>query len=375
MPGTSINLSIEGIDFPPPVPLFYRIKGIIAIFLFLLSAMFGITTFHFPFIILSLIYYPLWDWYTALSTDTWFHFYVFYVEVINGIKFVITGEQIDPKENIIVMANHPSESEWLFFWSFAVRWHYSGALKVILKDTLRKVPGAGWVIDSNGYLFLGRDWSRDKEQIIYSCNRYLKSWQKSFLCIFPEGTDFSPVKLKKSLQFAKDNNLPFEYKHVLLPRIKGFHAATNTMRPRLDYVYDFTIAYPGRKTPTVWTAWTGYFPKIAHVHIRKFAISEIPIDETEMSHWMYKRFEEKDQLLEYFSKNQRFPSEYKPEWKLPISVWFWAIIWTVFTFWAANMFYTNYQFRVWTIVGWIFYAISSFSSYARVLRGLEPSKS
>jgi lysocardiolipin and lysophospholipid acyltransferase len=348
--------------------------------------MFGITTIHFPFIILSFIYYPLWDLITAISSDTWFrilfveifrfHSYVFYLEVINGLKFVVTGEQISPKENVIVMANHPSESEWLFFWPFALRWHYGGSLKVMLKDTLRKVPGAGWVIDSNGFLFLGRDWSKDRSQIVYSCNRYLQSSFSTFLCIFPEGTDFSPAKLNKSMQFAKDNNIPFESKHVLLPRVKGFHAAANALRTKLDFVYDFTFAYPGRKTPTAWTAWAGFYPNEIHVHVRKFPASEIPIEEDELADWMYKRFKEKDDLLSYFAEHQKFPqSKEKPNWKLPISVYFWAIVWIAFVFFAIFFFFTNFYYRVYTLFGWGFYIISSFSPYVRTLRGLHPPKS
>lgn len=54
-----------------------------------------------------------------------------------------------------------------------------------------------------------------------------------------------------------------------------------------------------------------------HVHIKKYKMSEVPKEN--VAEWLYKRFEEKEDLLEYFRKNGRFPGEqheHKLEWGL-----------------------------------------------------------
>lgn len=43
---------------------------------------------------------------------------------------------------------------------------------------------------------------------------------------------------------------------------------------------------------------------------RRFSIENIPVDDaTEFEKWLKRRWEEKDQLLEYFKENGRFPSD------------------------------------------------------------------
>lgn len=46
-----------------------------------------------------------------------------------------------------------------------------------------------------------------------------------------------------------------------------------------------------------------------HVHYRCFPASEIPMDDTEMRDYFYKLYAEKDELLEYFYKNDHFPTK------------------------------------------------------------------
>lgn len=55
--------------------------------------------------------------------------------------------------------------------------------------------------------------------------------------------------------FAKKRDLP-QLEHLLIPRVKGFAQAVQSLRDRLDAVYDLTIYYsepPGN----LWTLFSG----------------------------------------------------------------------------------------------------------------------
>jgi len=288
------------------------------------------------------------------------------------MEIVVTGEQFQPNESILVMSNHPSEADWLFFWSFANRWINAGRVRIVLKDIIGKAPGAGWVIENVDYLFLSRNWQKDKAKIYFTCNQLLQSSSKLLLFLFPEGTDFTPAKLQRSIKWANDNNIPYAYRHVLVPRTTGFQACLDVLRPKIDYVYDLTYAYENDVTPSFWTAWTGWFPQKLHVNIRKFPISDLPTDKKELAEWCYKTYVEKDEMIYQFKKLGHFPCDKKPQWGEPSNVVFWGIFWIFLTFLLNYLFWTSYWFRMYQYVGWTFYVLSSFSPLLRRLRSLDP---
>jgi lysocardiolipin and lysophospholipid acyltransferase len=57
------------------------------------------------------------------------------------------------------------------------------------------------------------------------------------------------------------------------------------------------IYLQGRNSPSV------------NMHWRRFAVSELPKDAKEFDHWLTKRWQEKDAILEHYAQNGRFPAD------------------------------------------------------------------
>jgi hypothetical protein len=49
-------------------------------------------------------------------------------------------------------------------------------------------------------------------------------------------------------------------------------------------------------------------PKEVHLHIRRYPISTIPLnDDEKLKDWIFQCWKEKDELLDHFKQHQRFP--------------------------------------------------------------------
>ena len=93
--------------------------------------------------------------------------------------------------------------------------------------------------------------------------------------------------------------------HLLVPRTKGFVAAVLGLRGYIDAVYDVTIGYEGG-VPTLWQFVEG-LPKVAHLHVRRFPMSTLPEADEAVAAWLIARYREKDDLLDGFYRDGRFP--------------------------------------------------------------------
>lgn len=101
----------------------------------------------------------------------------------------------------IVLSNHLTNYDWLYV---LVVLHALGKyedLFIILKESLSRVPIYGYGMRIFGYVFLKRDWSRDKETISNALTE-IKKRDKFHLLLFPEGTLFDPITHLKSREFA-----------------------------------------------------------------------------------------------------------------------------------------------------------------------------
>ena len=86
---------------------------------------------------------------------------------------------------------------------------------------LRYVPTFGCAWGLSDYIFLDRDWEKDKSTITKGMQT-LASYPSSVqLWLAAEGTRVTPEKLEASQRFARQRNLPVLIHH-LTPRSKGF---------------------------------------------------------------------------------------------------------------------------------------------------------
>lgn len=291
-----------------PLSRFQKIKGfILGIFYFtpllLLMVMVNLTQ------LFSLVIRPFSpklfrriQWVCGYS---WWGTASFFMEKIKGIELHYSGDDVPEKENVILTANHQSMVDVPAVFCYALRKKRLGQLKWFAKDILKYVPGPGWGLYIAGNFFVKRNWLRDKSKIQKVFSKVLKDQDPMWLITFLEGTRITPEKLKKSQDFCKKSGRPI-LKHVLAPRTKGFEAAAQNLRTHIDAIYDLTIVFP-EGIPNVFQLFCGYVHKI-NVHVRRFPVESIPLQEPEIKEWVWKLFQEKDELLEYFIKHKSFPA-------------------------------------------------------------------
>ncbi|GJJ76380.1 hypothetical protein EMPS_08739 [Entomortierella parvispora] len=159
------------------------------------------------------------------------------------------------------------------------------------------------------------DWAHDKRAIEENLDRVNKK-DPLWLVVFPEGTVVSKGTRKRSTAFAEKAGLK-DHRHVLLPRTSGLFVCINKLRGSVEYLYDATVGYSGihyGEVPQELYPLPGLYlnkaqPKEINMHLRRFALKEIPETEPEFVEWVRARWQEKDELMEEFYTKGKFPSE------------------------------------------------------------------
>ncbi|CAO2654280.1 Nn.00g110130.m01.CDS01 [Neocucurbitaria sp. VM-36] len=220
-------------------------------------------------------------------------------------------------DRMVLMANHQLYTDWLYLWWIAYTNNMHGFIYIILKESLKNIPIIGWGAQFYNFIFLSRHWEEDQRTFKKHLSQLNKPNDPMWLIIFPEGTNLSASTREKSKKWAEKNGLQ-DMKHQLLPRSTGLRFCLNELRETTDWLYDCTIAYegvpPGQFGQDIFTLRSSFFegrpPKSVNMHWRRFHLDTIPIQNTKAFEvWLRNRWREKDYMLEYFNRNNRFPAE------------------------------------------------------------------
>ena len=65
------------------------------------------------------------------------------LELVFGVKVVITGDGFVPGERSVIIMNHRTRLDWMFLWCCLLRYSYLRMEKICLKAVLKAVPGFG----------------------------------------------------------------------------------------------------------------------------------------------------------------------------------------------------------------------------------------
>ena len=234
----------------------------------------------------------------------WIGLCVIWSEKLLGTKPIISGDDVPDRENAIVISNHQQMPDIPVSWMLARRKRRTGDVKYFVKDSLKYVPGLGWGMLFIYCIFVKRDWTRDREAIRQTFRKIL-TYQIPLWCIsYVEGTRLRPEKLARSRNFAERHGLKAP-RHIQLPRTRGLVATVQGLRTHASAVYDLTIGYVDG-VPTLWQMAEGFVP-VVHLHVRRFPIEELPREDQEISDWLFRRYEEKDELLEHYYRHGSFP--------------------------------------------------------------------
>ncbi|KAF2005510.1 acyltransferase-domain-containing protein [Amniculicola lignicola CBS 123094] len=235
--------------------------------------------------------------------------------------------ECDFPERMVLISNHQIYTDWVYLWWVAYASKMHGHLYIILKESIRYIPIIGQGMLFYGFIFLSRKWSKDKERLSYRLKKLnsshsgplsgTQSLDPMWLLIFPEGTNLSKNGRAGSKKWADKNQIP-DMRHAMLPRSTGLLYCLNELKDTVEYMYDCTVAYEGvprgQYGQDLFTLRSTYFqgrpPKSVNMYWRRFAIKDIPMaDEKIFGDWLLERWREKDNLLEYYVENGRFPAD------------------------------------------------------------------
>ena len=169
-------------------------------------------------------------------------------------KLRLTGEMTElataeSSAGALVIANHQVDADGLVVWAFLDMlaashpangggrggWYphecffspLSG-LKILLKADLINVPIFGWGMWFFEYVFLARNWQKDRKPLISKLSSFREDGLAPHVLIFPEGTTLNKRTQDKGNAYAEARGRP-TFTHLISPRTTGFHACLEAM--------------------------------------------------------------------------------------------------------------------------------------------------
>jgi 1-acyl-sn-glycerol-3-phosphate acyltransferase len=140
-------------------------------------------------------------------------------------------------------------TDWLYLWWIAYTARMHGHIFIILKESLKYVPILGWGMQFFSFIFLSRNWTKDRERFSHRLGKLKRKqdngeYNPMWMLMFPEGTNLSPNSRRKSKSWAEKQGIK-DTEHVLLPRSTGLAFCLEELGDTVEWVYDCTLAYEG----------------------------------------------------------------------------------------------------------------------------------
>ncbi|KAL5008608.1 hypothetical protein ScPMuIL_014189 [Solemya velum] len=240
----------------------------------------------------------LWKLYAVALYENLYH-----------VKVVITGHPIPSHQDgsALIVMNHRTRMDWMFLFSYQVRYGSLSRYIISLKEILKQVPGGGWAMQCSSFIFLNRRWEKDRAAIDRGLDYFSRLNFRPQILLFPEGTDLTPDTCARSKIFAEKNQLPV-YQYVLHPRTTGFVHFVQRMKEAkmLDSVLDITIAYPKSCAQNEGDILIGKFPEEIHFDVKQYMPSELPCESQDLRDWCCARWSDKDKWLQDYYQKQHF---------------------------------------------------------------------
>ncbi|MCJ1404493.1 hypothetical protein MMC11_007719 [Xylographa trunciseda] len=233
------------------------------------------------------------------------------------LKTVDGGLFCNFPERLVLMANHQIYTDWLYLWWIAYTNGMHGRIYIILKESLKSIPVIGWGIQLSQFIFMKRNWEKDKPHLAAHLQKLNNPADPMWLLIFPEGTNLAPDTRQRSALWAETQGIT-DMHHLLLPRSTGLQFCLQQLHRTVPYIYDCTIAYEGVKhgqyAQDIFTIQQAYLkgqpPKSVNMYWRRFAVSTIPFNDAKaFEHWLRSRWHEKDMLINGYLRTGRFPAD------------------------------------------------------------------
>lgn len=203
-----------------------------------------------------------------------------YVHVNKDSKVKLS---LDPKA--IIISNHQIYLDWFYLWFLAYLNDCADHIFIVMKNSLLKIPILSTGMKYYNFVFLNRNWRKDKEYMHKQFKKIKTLDSKHFwMLIFPEGTNMSHNNRRISQEYAEKNSLP-KNQSVLLPRVKGLYVALKELSPENQKIIDFTVGYSGHlreeMAQDIFTLWKvfilGESPSKISIYVDQYDMTkEIP---------------------------------------------------------------------------------------------------
>lgn len=395
-----------------------KTKFFLVILTLYLTSLYGNSYMMFPYLPLLLVNRKLFHRMSDYSLNLWFALCVFLLERVCKIRIFVHHSKRNifnhSKKSSVVVMNHRTRLDWLFYFCVLYRLKALSKIKIILKDGLKKIMGPNWAMQVALFIFIKRKWDMDKIILKRFLDYYKKIEKQVMILIFPEGTNLTRETKRRSDEFAAKNNL-VEYTHVLHPRTTGFNYIVNTMieNDTIDCIEDVTVAYNGGQVPeSEFDFLKGRLPREIHFYVDRFQLKDVLAEPKELSAaaatsshnnhannninnnhnnvdhnkngivddkqnkileaWLNKRWAEKEAFLKKFYETERaenviegFESQYET-WDAPErlrKLIAYPIYWTLSTLLMIYLFYQYMLVKLLFVVSMLFYASTQLMGY------------
>eukprot|EP01059_Diplonema_ambulator_P013207 TRINITY_DN23730_c0_g1_i1.p1 TRINITY_DN23730_c0_g1~~TRINITY_DN23730_c0_g1_i1.p1 ORF type:complete len:378 (+),score=96.07 TRINITY_DN23730_c0_g1_i1:78-1136(+) len=332
------------------------LKGAAVLLPILLSAIVGsvvVGPLAFPLLLVPGLRVVYHAWVDVMKKQ-WFTLVTLMLHYVGGIKLYIYGE-MPLDERALILSNHRTRVDWMILWGFLLRCpgQKLRELRIVLKRELKRLPVFGWAMCGFRFIFLSRDWSKDKEVLSSLIEYYKKYNERVSMLIFPEGTDLHKSAIEKSKKYAVENNETV-LDYVLYPRSTGTQFILDKMGGSFDAVWDLTMAYKDRvpgERPDEKKFAQGCFPQEVHVHLKRYPMKDFPKSSDVFPTWLKHSFLNKEKMLNHFyNNNHTFDSKRIPLVTSPVAVL------SCMAYWGMALAFTIYLLNSW--IGFLLVTLS-----------------
>ncbi|KAI8828439.1 hypothetical protein BC829DRAFT_412191 [Chytridium lagenaria] len=279
------------------------------------------------------------------------------------VELVMYGDHASLRndERVILTSNHQTLVDWWYIWLLGWSKGAHGDIRIILKDSLKWVPIVGWGMQFFEFIFLSRRIQVDEPRLRSSMVKIRSLIPSSKTSQntpyhhrgFLSGSS-SSLKAPKIQRVRRKNNIPLNLrpKHTILPRSTGYRicleelvgrvesreSETLGLPPAITTIYDITVGFEGEggdrgrgtpddpaydRFPILDVFFGGKGPKKVHMYVRTFPLSDLPeyghavrsLGENgkmpDFDEWLGKLYREKDELMDGFYKEGKFPDDGK----------------------------------------------------------------
>eukprot|EP01060_Flectonema_neradi_P006152 TRINITY_DN1411_c0_g1_i1.p1 TRINITY_DN1411_c0_g1~~TRINITY_DN1411_c0_g1_i1.p1 ORF type:complete len:389 (+),score=57.66 TRINITY_DN1411_c0_g1_i1:45-1169(+) len=233
-------------------------------------------------------------------------------------------------ENAVILCNHTGDVDWLMGWILAERHGTLGTTKAYMKMASKYLPILGWSWYFVDYIFISRDWNKDKTTLAKTFNT-LNDYPSSlpfWIALFCEGTRQTPKKLAESQQWCRDNNKPV-LKNLLWPRTKGFVSTVQGLPDKLDAVYMFAINLPDKEKEASFANFLGAKESSVSLQIRRWGKDELPSDEEGLKEFCTNVYMKLDEDISTAAADGHFPGtpvDLRRNIMSRVSAYFWTTL-------------------------------------------------